>query len=136
MPPHDKSPGNMPQPAHAAAARPNCQIAWPEQRAVSARRAAHWRISMALFFVFFALGPALCGFSAAYLLRYPVEWPAPAAVFAVSLQLTLLTQTWGGRRLSRLVSPQHRPILSALRWSGLTMGVVAYLMTYFVLLAQ
>ncbi len=91
---------------------------------------------MALFFVFFALGPALCGFSMAYLLRYPADWPAPLTMCVISLLLTLVTQTWGTRRLKQLILPQHQFALSALRWGGLMMGPITGLMAYVALLAQ
>ena len=90
---------------------------------------------MRLLFVFFGLGPSLAGFSLAYLLRRPEDWPAPAAMLAVGLLMTVLTQTLGMRWLASIVIPRYKIFLTTTRWSGLAMGGVIGLLAYFVLLA-
>ncbi|MGQ9493369.1 MAG: hypothetical protein ACUVR2_06355 [Anaerolineae bacterium] len=50
---------------------------------------------MRLLFVFFALGPSICGFSLAYLLRHPEDWIAPSGVRIAGLFVTFLTQMLG-----------------------------------------
>ncbi|GAB4505896.1 MAG: hypothetical protein Kow00123_00340 [Anaerolineales bacterium] len=91
---------------------------------------------MTLLFAFFALGPGLGGFSLAYLLRHPDEWPAPTLMLAVSLALTIATQTWGVAWLRRRLPPWRAPHITATRWGGIALGVVIALLAYFVLLAQ
>ncbi|MBC7259917.1 MAG: hypothetical protein H5T65_11795 [Chloroflexi bacterium] len=91
---------------------------------------------MGLLSVLFALGLALLGFSLAYLLRRPDEWVAPTVMAVVGLLMTLATQTWGLRRLRRVVAPQYAVVLAATRWGRLALGVVVGLMVYFLLLAE
>jgi len=91
---------------------------------------------MRLLFVFFALGPGICGFSLAYLLRPPEDWISPALMLVVGLLITIVTQTLGVTWLGRILTPRYKTSLTATRWGGLVMGVVVGLLTYFVLLNQ
>ncbi|MDH7489804.1 MAG: hypothetical protein QHH80_09880 [Anaerolineae bacterium] len=91
---------------------------------------------MPFLFAFFALGPGVGGFSLAYLLRHPDEWPGPTLMLAVSLALTIATQTWGVAWPRRLLPPYRALHITATRWGGLALGVILALLAYFVLLVQ
>ncbi len=91
---------------------------------------------MRLMFVLFALGPGVCGFSLAYLLRHPEEWPAPTLMLAVGLAFTIATQTWGAAKLRQLLPPSYAFQIVATRWGGIALGIVIAFLAYFVLLVQ
>ncbi len=91
---------------------------------------------MSVLVAFFALGPGLFGYSLAYLIWGPREdWIAPAITLAISLGLTIVTQTLGWRRLRRILFPRYKAFLIAARWGGLAMGIIIFFMFYFLLLS-
>lgn len=90
---------------------------------------------MRLLFVFFALGPGICSFSLAYLLRHPEDWIAPSGVLIAGLFVTFLTQTLGVKWLERILSPRYKLEFVLARISGLAMGVAVGLLAYFMLLS-
>jgi hypothetical protein len=85
---------------------------------------------MKLFFALFALGPALFGFSAGYLLLHPAEWTGPAVVLPASAALTAATHLWGGRWLRRRIQGIEASVLQI---GGLVMAPVLFVMTLTVL---
>ncbi|MEJ2747014.1 MAG: hypothetical protein P8183_03735 [Anaerolineae bacterium] len=88
---------------------------------------------MDLLFVFYAMGPALFGYALAYLLVHPEDWTGPAIVLPLSLVLTVLTQRKGTAWISRKkVFSQFT--MRLVRGAGLAMGLILFLLMFFVLL--
>jgi hypothetical protein len=78
-----------------------------------------------LFFLIFAWGPAMVGFSLGWLLRHPTDWTGPAVIAPLGALLTLATYRWGARRLLTL-SPHIRPLFVGGMVAGALLGLVVF----------
>jgi hypothetical protein len=89
---------------------------------------------MAWFFVVYALGPALLGYSVAYWLRNPQDWQGPALVSALSLLGTFVSHRWATRQI--IAHPRFGlvPYWRLLQIAGLVTGLLLAWVVYFILL--
>ena len=79
----------------------------------------------------YSLGPAIFGFSLAYLLRHPEERIGPAIVMPLSLIFTVVVHYVGYLKLERGRDAPLCLVSRITRYGGLLLGLVAFLMGYF-----
>lgn len=87
-----------------------------------------------LFFIVYAIGPALFGWSLAYLLRRPGDWTGPAVMLPITLAMTVATQLLGVKKMERDKESPLRLASRGARIGGLALGVVVFCMAFFTLL--
>lgn len=90
---------------------------------------------MKLLFIFYAPGPALFGYSLAYLLRHPDDWTGPAVMLPITALITAFSQLLGIKKMERDPTGQLGQISRISRYGSLALGPVLFVMMYFVLLA-
>ena len=89
---------------------------------------------MRLFFVFYAIGPAMLGYALAYLLHHPDDWTGPAVIIPLGAALTVWVYRAGTRWLRSKVRPDRQFVVTLSQFGGAATGVIIFLLMYFVLI--
>lgn len=77
-----------------------------------------------LFFLVFAWGPAMLGFSLGWLIHHPADWTGPAVIGPLGAVLTFATYRWGFQKL-KTVGPELRDyVLIGMISSALVGGAI------------
>lgn len=74
---------------------------------------------MKIWFLVFAWGPVLTGYSLGWVIRHPDDWTGPAVLGPAGLVLTVLTFRWGMKRRAGTT-----PALAMLMTGGMVAGAL------------
>jgi hypothetical protein len=89
---------------------------------------------MNILFLFFAIGPAILGYSSAYILKTPDKWQEALSIIIISLFITIITNTIGVKLLKKNFSRQVGKILQLSQLGGIALGIILFFVMYFYLI--